>query len=673
MASILPNGRVQFIDQNGKPLVAGFVTFYEAGTTTKKDTYQDPAMTELNTNPVVLDSRGQATIWGSGSYRQIVQDVSGVVIWDQLVSASASTDDLASSAGAGMIGIPGGGTLAAALLSGINRTVDSIAALRALDKTIYTRAFATGYYVPHDSPGGAYQLDPNDTSSVDNGGTIIVANDGGRWKMGLSRSVTFRQFGAKGDATADDYQKITNAIVWMNSIGGGQVVPDSDGKFYSSTSVDILPGVTVAGVVDVVGTLGDNTSAPYNSMGGAILLGAGATLNLHSSAALSGVLIYPKGMTFPQTDASTWTGTAVLVKGDDVSISRNMILGFNQAIAGGGVQRPYIGYCKIDCVNGVDLEQVLDVVTLDKLHGWPFATIATASKPSNWSDRLGTFINLHDTVDWANILDCFEYNYNIGIVLNGVAQTTLSNLKTDGPFTVAVGTGRSGTIGVLVEGNSTSTRILAPQINSCQFSVVVNIPAASGSSVTIDGGALLSSGNPITGPYNGAALLVESGDVNINTRLHYHSNGVRVTNAASIVTGNIHFESVAQDVVCDVQTSNVFLKKATFATGQSDGQQVVVGSLFAPTVSSASGGVNLPPNAEVIFVNGATNFGAMSGGYFGRKVTLIFATACTVFSQDTNAQTNMRLQNNVSWTVAVGNNLTLQHDGLQWREIARTT
>lgn len=86
MASILPNGKTQFVDQNGKPLAGGSVTFYIPGTTTKKDTWQDQAMTQPNTNPVVLDSRGQATIWGTDSYRQVVVDQLGAVIWDQVVS-----------------------------------------------------------------------------------------------------------------------------------------------------------------------------------------------------------------------------------------------------------------------------------------------------------------------------------------------------------------------------------------------------------------------------------------------------------------------------------------------------------------------------------------------------------------------------------------------------------
>jgi hypothetical protein len=92
---ILPNGKCQFIDQNGAPLVNGSVSFYAPGTTNPLPTYQDSAGTIQNTNPIQLDSRGQAIIWGSATYRQIVKDASGVTVWDQIVSAAASADALA--------------------------------------------------------------------------------------------------------------------------------------------------------------------------------------------------------------------------------------------------------------------------------------------------------------------------------------------------------------------------------------------------------------------------------------------------------------------------------------------------------------------------------------------------------------------------------------------------
>jgi len=81
-ATLLPNAKQQFVDLNGKPLVAGLVYFYQANTLIPKDTWQDSAQTVLNTNPVVLDSRGQATIYGSGNYRQVLTDARGNTIWD---------------------------------------------------------------------------------------------------------------------------------------------------------------------------------------------------------------------------------------------------------------------------------------------------------------------------------------------------------------------------------------------------------------------------------------------------------------------------------------------------------------------------------------------------------------------------------------------------------------
>lgn len=87
MPAILPLGRTTFADANGTPLAAGSVAFYVPGTTTPKTTWQDSGGTIVNTDPVVLDGAGAASIWGSGSYRQVVQNAAGVTIWDQIVSS----------------------------------------------------------------------------------------------------------------------------------------------------------------------------------------------------------------------------------------------------------------------------------------------------------------------------------------------------------------------------------------------------------------------------------------------------------------------------------------------------------------------------------------------------------------------------------------------------------
>lgn len=82
-ATLLPNGKQQFIDINGAPLVAGTVGMYIPSTLTPKATWKDAGESILNTNPIVLDSRGQCIIYGDGTYRQIVKDSLGNLIWDE--------------------------------------------------------------------------------------------------------------------------------------------------------------------------------------------------------------------------------------------------------------------------------------------------------------------------------------------------------------------------------------------------------------------------------------------------------------------------------------------------------------------------------------------------------------------------------------------------------------
>jgi len=88
--TILPQAVETFVDANGKPLAGGSVYMYIPNTTTFKNTWQDPALTILNTNPIILNASGQAIIWGTGSYRQQVFDVNNNLIWDQVTEDTSS-------------------------------------------------------------------------------------------------------------------------------------------------------------------------------------------------------------------------------------------------------------------------------------------------------------------------------------------------------------------------------------------------------------------------------------------------------------------------------------------------------------------------------------------------------------------------------------------------------
>ncbi len=84
--TLLANAQQQFCDSNGAPLAGGFVYFYDPGTTNFKFTYQDRGLTTPNSNPVILDSAGRATIWGSGVYRQVLTDQFGNLVWDGITA-----------------------------------------------------------------------------------------------------------------------------------------------------------------------------------------------------------------------------------------------------------------------------------------------------------------------------------------------------------------------------------------------------------------------------------------------------------------------------------------------------------------------------------------------------------------------------------------------------------
>ena len=94
--------------------------------------------------------------------------------------------------------------------------VTSINALRNVTKTNHSTVFVAGYYGIGDGGGGNYFLNLADTTSADNGGTIIVANDGGRWYLQWFGQVSVLQFGVKADAgVTDNCTTLANCAAWV--------------------------------------------------------------------------------------------------------------------------------------------------------------------------------------------------------------------------------------------------------------------------------------------------------------------------------------------------------------------------------------------------------------------------------------------------------------------------
>jgi len=82
MAVLSPSAKMSFIDAAGQPLVGGKLYTYVAGTTTPQATYADSTAGATHTNPIILDSRGEANVWlGGAIYKFILKDADNALIW----------------------------------------------------------------------------------------------------------------------------------------------------------------------------------------------------------------------------------------------------------------------------------------------------------------------------------------------------------------------------------------------------------------------------------------------------------------------------------------------------------------------------------------------------------------------------------------------------------------
>jgi hypothetical protein len=99
MASLSPLPKLQFFGTDGLPLVGGKLYTYAAGTTTPIATYTDHTQANLNTNPVILDSAGQAGVWltDTVTYKYTLTDANDVPLFTvDYVSVPATANSFAS-------------------------------------------------------------------------------------------------------------------------------------------------------------------------------------------------------------------------------------------------------------------------------------------------------------------------------------------------------------------------------------------------------------------------------------------------------------------------------------------------------------------------------------------------------------------------------------------------
>jgi hypothetical protein len=78
-----PKFAVTYVNASGYtvPAVGYKLYTYTAGTSTPKATYTDYTLGSSNTNPVVMDARGECDLWLSGNYKLVLKTDADVTVW----------------------------------------------------------------------------------------------------------------------------------------------------------------------------------------------------------------------------------------------------------------------------------------------------------------------------------------------------------------------------------------------------------------------------------------------------------------------------------------------------------------------------------------------------------------------------------------------------------------
>lgn len=150
MMIVSPTPVFRWTDNNGNPAVGWQVETYIAGSSTPVDTYTDATGTAENTNPIILDARGEANIWldPAISYKYVIKNNLGVVqdTIDQIQAGSGGSGGLTRVYynDSSSIAFSGLGTLATPLSSSIKLSTQPNNALQIRADGLYAVAIGGG-------------------------------------------------------------------------------------------------------------------------------------------------------------------------------------------------------------------------------------------------------------------------------------------------------------------------------------------------------------------------------------------------------------------------------------------------------------------------------------------------------------------------------------------------
>lgn len=239
----------KFFDNNNRPLVGGKLFTYGAGTSIKVPTYIDSTGGTPNTNPVILDFRGECRVWidPQQAYKFVLapandSDPPTDPIWsvDNITAAPQAFDNAAVDTGS---------------VNNISLDIPQISSPVAFTRVVFKASHTnTGPTTLQINGGTAYPLTWQNTAAFAGGeiqanGLYEAIFDGIRWQLQgpallpsllrtaseISAGITpinysyepgnVRRYGATGDGVTNDATAIENAILVAGVSGGNVYFP----------------------------------------------------------------------------------------------------------------------------------------------------------------------------------------------------------------------------------------------------------------------------------------------------------------------------------------------------------------------------------------------------------------------------------------------------------------
>jgi hypothetical protein len=246
-----------------------------------------------------------------------------------------------------------------------------------------------GYASAGDAPTVIYTAQsscPYNGGAAD-GGACIATSDSKFWVADLPTILDLRIWGADITGASDSTSAVNKCLVIAANNGtGGQCYLPETGIIYLASSITLQPGSSIVCQSNNYGWPSNNLSGTiFNSMS-QIRLASTATIHGNNSSRISGCMIAPQGMTFPQTSSASWTGTAIDLPGstshyNDFSLENLLVMGFGTCFNSTStvVSRSKFKNLNLDCNSGLLQGTSDDNSDFYNIHVWPWATAAAVN------------------------------------------------------------------------------------------------------------------------------------------------------------------------------------------------------------------------------------------------------------------------------------------------------